>query len=288
MEEKNYSQTVLLPKTNFPMKADLAKREPQFLEKWQSFNIYQKILEKNSAGKPFILHDGPPYANGHIHLGTALNKILKDTLVKIKSLQGYFAPFVPGWDCHGMPIEHQVFQQMGLKDKNAVDINSFRKQAHDYAMKFMAIQRDEFKRLGVFADWENPYLTLNPVYEKTIVESFGKLFVSGYIIQRYKPIYWCWHCQTALAEAEVEYWDETSPSVYVKFPVKKFSIKYDLPKDTYFLIWTTTPWTLPANVAIALHPELEYALIKTSAGNFIVAKKLVETVCEKLKSNCEQ
>lgn len=287
MEEKNYSLTVLLPKTDFPMKADLAKREPQFLEKWQSLNIYQKIIEKNSAGKPFILHDGPPYANGHIHLGTALNKILKDTLVKIKSLQGYLSPFVPGWDCHGMPIEHQVFHQMEIKDKNAVDIISFRKKAYDYAMKFMGIQRDEFKRLGVFADWKNPYLTLNPVYEKIIIESFGKLFVSGYIIQRYKPIYWCWHCQTALAEAEVEYWDETSPSVYVKFPVKKFSIQCNLPDDTYFLIWTTTPWTLPANVAIAVHPELEYALIRTTFGNFIVAQKLVGTVCEKLKSTYE-
>ncbi|MCX7705365.1 MAG: isoleucine--tRNA ligase [bacterium] len=281
MEEKNYSETVLLPKTDFPMKADLAKREPLLLEKWKSLNIYQKILEKNSGGNPFILHDGPPYANGHIHLGTALNKILKDTLVKIKSLQGYFSPFVPGWDCHGMPIEHQVFQQMGLKDKNAVDILSFRKKAHDYAMKFMAIQREEFKRLGVFGDWENPYLTLNPIYEKTIIESFGKLFFSGYVIQRYKPIYWCWHCQTALAEAEVEYWDETSPSVYVKFPVKKFSAT-NIPENTFVLIWTTTPWTLPANVAIAVHPELEYVLIKTPLGNFIVAEKLVDTICKKL------
>ena len=288
MADKNYSETVLLPKTDFPMKADLARRESQILEKWQSLDIYKKILEKNSGGKSFILHDGPPYANGHIHLGTALNKILKDTVVKIKSLQGFFSPYVPGWDCHGMPIEHQVFQQMQIKDKNAVDIIVFRKKAHDYAIKFMGIQRDEFKRLGVFGDWENPYLTLNPIYEKTIVESFGKLFINGYIIQRYKPIYWCWHCQTALAEAEVEYWDETSPSVYVKFPVKRFSVDFNLPEGTSFLIWTTTPWTLPANVAIAVHPELNYSLIKTQSGYFIVAEKLSGVICEKLKWQCEK
>ncbi|MCM8789330.1 MAG: isoleucine--tRNA ligase, partial [Candidatus Omnitrophica bacterium] len=288
MAEKNYSETVLLPKTDFPMKADLVRREPQILEKWQSLDIYEKILKKNSGGKSFILHDGPPYANGHIHLGTALNKILKDTVVKIKSLQGFFTPYVPGWDCHGMPIEHQVFQQMQIKDKNAVDIIAFRKKAYDYAMKFMGIQREEFKRLGVFGDWENPYLTLNPIYEKTIVESFGRLFVNGYVIQRYKPIYWCWHCQTALAEAEVEYWEETSPSVYVKFPVKKFSVDFDLPEDTSFLIWTTTPWTLPANVAIAVHPELDYSLIKTMAGHFIVTEKLSDIICKKLGWRCEK
>ncbi len=285
--KRNYSETVLLPKTDFPMKADLAKREPLILEKWQNIEIYKKMLEKNSVRDFFILHDGPPYANGHIHLGTALNKILKDTVLKIKSLQGYFTPFVPGWDCHGMPIEHQVFHQMQLKDKNAVDIVSFRKKAHDYAMKFMNIQRDEFKRLGVFGDWDRPYLTLNPSYEKTIVESFGNLFINGYIVQRYKPIYWCWHCQTALAEAEVEYWDEVSPSVYVKFPVEKLSIDFN-PSNTYFLIWTTTPWTLPANVAIALHPELDYVVLKTESGNFIVAETLAEKICEKMKWSCEK
>ncbi|MGC8804638.1 MAG: isoleucine--tRNA ligase [Candidatus Ratteibacteria bacterium] len=287
MDKPNYSETVLLPKTAFPMKADLAKREPQLLEKWKNLDIYRKILEKNKNSQSFILHDGPPYANGHIHIGTALNKILKDTVVKFKSLQGFFSPFVPGWDCHGMPIEHQVFQQMKLKDKNAVDIISFRKKAHDYAMKFMAIQREEFKRLGVFGDWGKPYLTLNPMYEKTIVESFGKLFTRGYIIQRFKPIYWCWHCQTALAEAEVEYWDETSPSVYVRFPVKRFSAG-QLPEYSFFLIWTTTPWTLPANVAIAVHPELDYCLIKTQAGHFILAATLVDTVCEKLNWKYER
>ncbi len=285
--KRNYSETVLLPKTDFPMKADLAKREPLILEKWQNIEIYKKMLEKNSVRDFFILHDGPPYSNGHIHLGTALNKILKDTVLKIKSLQGYFTPFVPGWDCHGMPIEHQVFHQMQLKDKNAVDIVSFRKKAHDYAMKFMNIQRDEFKRLGVFGDWDRPYLTLNPSYEKTIVESFGNLFINGYIVQRYKPIYWCWHCQTALAEAEVEYWDEVSPSVYVKFPVEKLSIDFN-PSNTYFLIWTTTPWTLPANVAIALHPELDYVVLKTESGNFIVAETLAEKICEKMKWSCEK
>ncbi len=288
MSEINYSETVLLPKTDFPMKADLARREALFLEKWQSMNIYRKLLEKHAGRECFVLHDGPPYANGHIHLGTALNKILKDTVVKFKTLQGFYAPYIPGWDCHGMPIEHQVFQQLQLKDKNAVDIVSFRKKAHDYAMKFMAIQGAEFQRLGVFGDWENPYLTLNPEYEKTIIESFGKLFVNGYVVQRFKPIYWCWHCQTALAEAEVEYQDETSPSVYVKFSVKKFSIALDLLEQSYFLIWTTTPWTLPANVAIAVHPELDYALIRTQAGNFVVADTLIEKICEKMNWNSEK
>ncbi|OQB73171.1 MAG: Isoleucine--tRNA ligase [candidate division TA06 bacterium ADurb.Bin131] len=287
MSEINYSKTVLLPKTDFPMKADLARREPDFLKKWQDMDIYNKILEKNKGKQTFILHDGPPYANGHIHLGTALNKILKDTVVKFKSFQGFYSPYVPGWDCHGMPIEHQVFQQLKLKDKNTVDIVSFRKKAHDYAMKFMAIQRAEFQRLGVFGDWENPYLTLNPGYEKAIIENFGKLFVNGYIIQRFKPIYWCWHCQTALAEAEVEYSDETSPSVYVKFPVKKFSVNQDIKGPLYFLIWTTTPWTLPANVAIAVHPQLDYSIIKTQNGNFVVASTLVEKICEKLKFSYE-
>ena len=182
MEMIDYSKTVYLPKTSFPMKANLSQREPEFLKLWEEQNIYQKILEKNRGNQKYILHDGPPYANGHIHLGTALNKILKDIVIKYKSLRGYFSPYVPGWDCHGMPIEHQIFQQMKL-DKNKVDIIKFRKNAASFAKKFSQIQKKEFERLGVFGNWEEPYLTLSPSYEAEIISTFGKLAVEGYIYQ---------------------------------------------------------------------------------------------------------
>ena len=279
MEMIDYSKTVYLPKTSFPMKANLSQREPEFLKLWEEQNIYQKILEKNRGNQKYILHDGPPYANGHIHLGTALNKILKDIVIKYKSLRGYFSPYVPGWDCHGMPIEHQIFQQMKL-DKNKVDIIKFRKNAASFAKKFSQIQKKEFERLGVFGNWEEPYLTLSPSYEAEIISTFGKLAKKGYIYQTFKPIYWCINCETALAEAEIEYYDKESISVYVKFPVKKdFLEKYG--RETSFLIWTTTPWTLPGNTAIALNPSFEYALVETTEGNLVIASKLVEKVLAK-------
>ncbi len=278
---KDYSSTINLPKTEFPMKAELAKREPSILCFWQNMEIYKKILEKNKGKVCFILHDGPPYANGHIHLGTALNKILKDTILKFKELYNFSTPYIPGWDCHGMPIEHQIFQNMKV-EKNQVDVISFRKKARVYAEKFISIQREEFKRLGVFADWENPYLTIDPLYEKTIIETFGALYLDGFIYQGVKPIYWCSQCQTALAEAEVEYYDTSSPSIYVKFPVReKYKNLFDGREDISFLIWTTTPWTLPANVAIAVHPDFDYALVKTEKGLFVIVEPLVKTVLEK-------
>jgi isoleucyl-tRNA synthetase len=277
----DYSSTINLPKTAFPMKADLSRREPDFLRKWESLDMYEKILSRHINDTPFILHDGPPYANGNIHIGTALNKILKDAVVKIAALQGRYTPFTPGWDCHGMPIEHKVFQQM-KSDKGKVDILAFRKQAKAYAEKFMAIQREEFKRLGIVGDWKNPYLTLHPSYEKVIIETFGKLYQDGFIVQGVKPIYWCWKCRTALAEAEVEYWDETSPSILVKFPVRKeFWSRLGSEEEVSFLIWTTTPWTLPANVAIAVHPDLSYILARSSKGWMVLAESLCGSIAEK-------
>ncbi|MFN3966531.1 MAG: isoleucine--tRNA ligase [Endomicrobiia bacterium] len=269
---KDYSKTVNLPKTDFPMKANLAVREPEILSFWKENNIYKKILEKNKSGKKFILHDGPPYANGHIHLGHALNKILKDIVVKYKAIRGFYTPFIPGWDCHGLPIEHQLFKELGI-DKRQIDIVSFRKKAKDFAKKFVDIQKEEFIRLGVFGDWNNPYLTMDYKYESNIVRVFKELAEAGYIYRSKKPIYWCPYCETALAEAEVEYADHISPSIYVKFPV------VDTPYR-FVLIWTTTPWTLPANVAIAFHPDAEYVLIKCNGEEFILSKALLKNVSE--------
>ncbi|HOJ39469.1 MAG TPA: class I tRNA ligase family protein, partial [bacterium] len=275
----DYSRTVLLPQTAFPMKADLTRREPQWLLFWHQSQIYQKIQEKNAGQPLFILHDGPPYANGHIHLGTALNKILKDIVVKQKAMQGFRTPYIPGWDCHGMPIEHQVLRELKTT-KTAVKPLEFRKKAADFARKFAAIQREEFKRLGVFGDWENPYLTLSPDYEATIISAFGKLALSGFVYQDYKPIHWCFTCETALAEAEIEYENDASPSIFVAFPLAGEESTLTGRKAS-FLIWTTTPWTLPANQAIAVHPQETYVLVETPAGCFILAAALWEAVLAK-------
>ncbi|HOM26973.1 MAG TPA: isoleucine--tRNA ligase [bacterium] len=272
----DYSKTVYLPKTDFPMKANLSQREPEMLKLWEKIDIYKKMLEKNREKKPYILHDGPPYANGHIHLGTALNKILKDIVVKYKSLSGFYTPFKPGWDCHGMPIEHQVFKEIGKK-KNEVDILDLRKKAEDYARKFYNIQKEEFKRLGVFAEWEKPYLTMYPEYESDIIRAFGKLYLSGYIYKTYKPIYWCITCETALAEAEIEYSEKKSPSIFVKFKIIEDKGK-KLGENSYFLIWTTTPWTLPGNTGIALHPDFKYILVDNENERLIIAEKRKEDV----------
>lgn len=269
----DYSKTVYLPKTAFPMKGNLNEREPEFLHLWEERQIYRKLQEKNKGRQPYILHDGPPYANGHIHLGTALNKILKDVVVKYRSLKGFYSPYKPGWDCHGMPIEHQVFLEI-KKHKSEVDVSEFRKKTAAYARKFVEIQKEEFRRLAVLGDWDNPYLTLSPDYEATIVRAFGELALGGYIYQGYKPIYWCISCETALAEAEIEYNDKKSPAIYVKFPV------VDMDK-TSLLIWTTTPWTLPSNTGIAVHPELEYVVIEMGGERYIVAEKRLEDTAGK-------
>ncbi|MCP5556210.1 MAG: isoleucine--tRNA ligase [Verrucomicrobiaceae bacterium] len=247
---KNYKDTVLLPKTDFPMKADLVTREPQRLAKWEAGSLYQRIQEQ-SAGKPkFVLHDGPPFANGDVHMGTALNKVLKDIIVKSKTMAGYHAPYIPGWDCHGLPIEFKVVKE--AKDLAPAEI---RTRSEAYARKFIDIQRQSFKRLGVFGDWENPYLTLAPTYEADIMRTFAKFLEKGLVYRAKRPVLWSYGAQTALAEAEVEYKEKTSPAIYVTFALK------DPPpglEDASLVIWTTTPWTLPANLGIALHPGFDY------------------------------
>jgi isoleucyl-tRNA synthetase len=271
--EKDYRSTLNLPRTDFPMKAKLPEREPQFLSFWQEINLYKEILKKNKSSGAFILHDGPPYANGDIHLGHALNKILKDIIVRFKSIEGYFTPFIPGWDCHGLPVEHQLFKELGIR-KQDIDILEFRKKAKDYALKFVGIQREEFRRLAILGDWENPYLTLSPKYEAEVLYALAELVEKGYVYRGIRPVNWCINCETALAEAEVEYEDHVSDSIYVKFPIKDL----DNIKDASFLIWTTTPWTLISNVAIALNPDAEYIAVDTNFGVLIFADKLKEKI----------
>jgi len=275
----DYKKTLNLPATQFPMKANLAKREPEQLQQWEDQQLYA-TLRKASLGRPrFILHDGPPYANGHLHMGHALNKILKDVIVRSRQMAGMDAVYVPGWDCHGLPIEHNVEKELGDKKKEMTQAE-IRKRCRSYADKFIDIQRDEFKRFGVAGDWDNPYLTMSYTYEAIIARECCKFALDGSLFRSKKPIYWCCSCQTALAEAEIEYMDETSPSVYVKFPLLD-DISDQLPalvgQQVALVIWTTTPWTLPANLAIALHPDFDYAAV--AVGNqqvLIMAAELVD------------
>lgn len=280
----NYKETLNLPKTDFPMKANLAKREPELLNYWEKLNLYRRLRQQSKGRALYILHDGPPYANGHIHLGTALNKILKDMIVKSRQMSGFDAVYVPGWDCHGLPIEHQVDKELGEK-KNSMSTVEIRRYCRKYAEKFIDIQREEFKRLGVIGDWDHPYLTMSYDYEATIARELGKFFENGSVIRSKKPVYWCPHCRTALAEAEVEYDDHESPSIYVKFPLKP-EFTAELPeldgKLVNVLIWTTTPWTIPANLAIALHPDFSY--VSVDVGNdevWILAEGLLATCMQK-------
>jgi len=275
----DYKKTLNLPKTAFPMKANLVKKEPEMLEKWEQMNLYQLIRESSKGRKQYMLHDGPPYANGNIHMGTAFNKILKDIIIKSKQMSGFDAPYVPGWDCHGLPIEHKVDKELGPKkaDMSQVEI---RQECRKYAENFINIQRDEFVRLGVLGEWDSPYLTMNYPYEATIVREFGKFATNGSLVKSKKPNYWCMSCQTALAEAEVEYGDHTSPSIFVKFPmISDLAELYPAlkGKNVSVVIWTTTPWTLPANLAIALHPDLQYVAAETEDhGVLILAKGLLD------------
>jgi isoleucyl-tRNA synthetase len=281
----DFKDTLNLPKTAFPMKANLAQREIEILDHWAKNNVYGKMQEKDKSNA-YILHDGPPYANGHIHLGHALNKILKDIIVKYMSMNGYYSPFIPGWDCHGLPIEHEVDKKLGSK-KRDIPILDKRKLCKEYALRFVDIQRKEFQRLGVFGDWESPYLTMSYGYEASIVREFGSFVEKGYVYRRKKPVRWCPACITALAEAEVEYSDKESPSIYVKFSVKDPKGKFtaDNPRGVYFVIWTTTPWTLPANMALALHPRLLYSFVETPYGELILAQELVKDCMEKIGLN---
>ena len=282
----DYKDTLNLPKTSFPMKANLPKLEPEMLERWQAMDIYGRI-RKAAASRPlWILHDGPPYANGHIHMGTALNKILKDFVVKTHNMLGHNAVYVPGWDCHGLPIEHQVDKELGLDTtsedvRKAMDPVDKIRRCREYALRFLDIQREEFKRLGVFGDWANRYATLDPEYEAVIVREFGRFVGQGAVYKGLKPVHWCMHCKTALAEAEVEYEDETTPTVYVKFPVVKPSPALAEAlggRKASFVIWTTTPWTLPANLAIAVHPEETYTALEVDDEWLVVARPLAAAV----------
>jgi isoleucyl-tRNA synthetase len=269
------------------MKADLPNREPKYVKKWQDADLYGKIRSRSKGKKKFVLHDGPPYANGNIHMGHALNKLLKDIVVKYYTMAGFDSPYIPGWDCHGLPVEHQLFKELKMT-KYDIDQVKFRSLASDYAMKYVAIQRDQFKRLGILGDWEKPYLTLSKSYEAEIARSFGELVEKGYIYKSLKPVNWCATCETALAEAEVEYENKTSPSIYVKFKLTQGGARVQGP-ETFFVIWTTTPWTLLANVAIAVHPDLEYVYVEAPGSRsqvpekeiYILAKALLERSMEK-------
>ena len=273
-----YKNTLNLPKTDFPMKADLPKREPLYLKIWADTDLYRKIQEKPANKGKYVLHDGPPYANGDIHIGHALNKTLKDMIVKYKAMQGFRSPYMPGWDCHGLPIEHQLLKELKIT-KYQISQIEFRKKAYEYAMKYVSSQREQFKRLGVFGDWENPYLTLSREYEEAIVSSFNELFRQGYIKRGLKPVNWCYRCETALAEAEVEYADHSSPSVFVKF---KLQGGQGFPEGAYLVIWTTTPWTLIANVAVAVHPGFSYSHYRTQKGDLILADERAESCFESM------
>ena len=263
--------TLLMPKTKFPMRGNLPNKEPEFLKRWEEMDLYRKVLEKN-AGKPsYVLHDGPPYANGNIHIGHALNKILKDFIVKYKNMNGFVSNYVPGWDTHGLPIE-QVLVNNGV-DRKSMPATKFRNKCKDYALKQVDKQRADFKKLGVIGDWENPYLTLDPKFEAEQIRVFGKMVDKGYIYKGLKPIYWSPSSESALAEAEIEYRDHTSPSIYVGFEL--VSEDGVVEKGTKFVIWTTTPWTLPANLGIAVHPDFEYQEVKVNGENYLLAKERV-------------
>lgn len=283
-----YKDTLNLPNTSFPMKASLSVREPEMLADWQTKEIYHKIRKARSGSKRFILHDGPPYANGHLHCGHALNKILKDIIIKSKTLSGFDAPFVPGWDCHGLPIELNVEKKVG-KAGMKITPREFRARCREYAASQIDIQRDEFQRLGVLGDWYNPYVTMDYQYEANIIRALGLMIKNGHLQQGFKPVHWCIDCGSALAEAEVDYEDKTSPSIDVAFAavnpsefINCFKIKSEV-KPLILPIWTTTPWTLPANEAVCLHPEIDYSLIDSGDSYYLVATDLVESVMTRYK-----
>lgn len=268
----NYGKTLNLPQTDFPMKANLPVRELEILKKWDQIGIYSKMIDSNKDKASFIMHDGPPYANGNLHDGHVLNKILKDIVVKYMNMTDRYSTFRPGWDCHGLPIELKVAEKLGSKKKD-MSKTQFLNECKSFAMKAVNTQREEFKRLGVFADWEEPYLTLSPEYEGKIAHQFAKVAESGALFKSRKPVHWCPSCQTALAEAEIEYGNHNSPSIFVKFPLID-KMEELTGEKVNFVIWTTTPWTLPANLAVALHPNFEYSAVKFRDEIFIVASEL--------------
>src|SRR5256886_837169 len=271
---QNYKNTLNLPRTEFPMKANLAAREPEMLRVWEENRLYQQIQKSGEGRELFVLHDGPPFANGDVHMGTALNKILKDFVVKSQTMLGKRAPYVPGWDCHGLPIEYKVVKES--RDLAPLEV---RKRCEAFARKFIDIQREQFKRLGVFGDWEHPYLTMNPAYEAEILRAFAVFVEKGLVYESLKPVFWSTGAQTALAEAEVEYQERDDTAVFVKFPIISGALK----DKASIVIWTTTPWTLPANLLIAVHPKELYVMRefrKEGASEMLVlAASLVEAFC---------
>ena len=279
----SYKETMNLPQTDFAMRGNLPQKEPARLERWQEMDLYHKVLEKNRDGRPFVLHDGPPYANGPIHIGHAFNKILKDFVVKSHAQRGYFSPYVPGWDCHGQPIEHMVEVTIGPERMAEISQPELRQLCREWAEKYVDIQREGFKRLGVNADWDHPYLTYTPDYEAGNVELFKDMYLAGSIYRGRKPIHWCMRCHTALAEAEIEYADEVSPSIFVRFKLDAMPGVFEAAGaqgTAHILIWTTTPWTLPANTAVSLAPDAAYVMAQVDGSNMILAEELVEQVAE--------
>ena len=277
-EKVDYSNTLNLPKTDFPMRGNLPENEPKIQKEKFTQELYEKMLKKNEGKTPFVLHDGPPYANGEIHIGHALNKVLKDTIVRYKNLQGFYTPYVPGYDTHGMPTEKKAIEKLGL-NRDEIPVNQFRDTCREFTSKYKDIQTEGFKRLGILGDWDNPYITYQPQVEARQIGVFASMYKKGYIYKGLKPVYWCTDCETALAEAEIEYKDVNSNTAYVKFPLKdgKGLIDRD---NTYFVIWTTTPWTLPGNTMIAVGEDFDYAVVKVGKERLIFAKELVEKVME--------
>ena len=280
---QDYNKTVNLPQTEFPMRASLPKREPDMLKGFQEANIYEKLMKKNQGKPLFILHDGPPYANGNIHIGHAMNKVLKDIIVRHRNMTGFRSPYVPGWDTHGLPIESAILKNKKVK-RDELTTSEFREKCKDYALGFVNTQREEFKRLGIIGDWDNPYITLTKDFEAKQIQVFGAMAEKGYIYKGLKPVYWCPADQTALAEAEIEYSDDPCTTIFVKFPISddkgKLSKYCDLSK-LYFVIWTTTPWTIPGNMAICLNAEFDYILLEAPNGEiYVLAKDLAESVCK--------
>ena len=280
---KDYNATVNLPKTDFPMRASLPKREPDMLQAWNDMNLYQKMVDRNEGKPSFILHDGPPFSNGSIHMGTAMNKCIKDFIVRYKNMSGWHAPFTPGWDNHGMPIESAIIKQQKLNRK-AMKTSEFRTECEKFAQHYVGTQMESFKRIGCLGDWDRPYLTMDPKFEAEELKVFGEMFEKGYIYKGKKPVYWCAECETALAEAEIEYENDPCRTIYVKFPVSndhgKLS-KYAPLDKIFFVIWTTTTWTLPANLAISLNGSFIYVLAQAPNGEvYIIAKDLMESVAK--------
>ena len=275
-EKKDYGKTLNLPKTDFPMRGNLPENEPHIYDEVFKNGLYEKMLKKNEGKEPFVLHDGPPYANGEIHVGHALNKVLKDTIVRYKNLKGYYTPFIPGFDTHGMPTEKKAIEKLGL-NRDEIPVSQFRDTCKEFTKNYKDVQIKGFKRLGVLADWENPYITYQPQMEAKQLEVFGEMYKRGYIYKGLKPVYWCTDCETALAEAEIEYKDVNSNTAYVKFPVVEGNGLFD-ERDVFFVIWTTTPWTLPGNVAITISPDFEYSLVEANGEKLIIATDLVDKV----------